>query len=249
MYMFSPEWKRVQGASKLSDDELLLEIDSHDRAARERLRKAKEAEERKKKAEAERKRREQAILDYSAKVEGGFIEVKIGEDVVAMEKAYALHMKKRSKAINDGVDTDKLDAMGLKNYTWEQWKRYYRKMHGLPEDGIKRIPFEGKKKERQIDWSTRYPLSIEEMGKFGIEVSEDGPVMIPLDKAMEVANALLTGAKTVYSVRDGLEVMRKGLETESNKLKMQREGGQPVAVLQSTEEGAGETATPVPPGD
>ena len=38
--------------------------------------------------------------------------------------------------------------MGFRSYTWDEWKRYYRKMHGLPEDGIKRIPFEGKKKER-----------------------------------------------------------------------------------------------------
>lgn len=33
------------------------------------------------------------------------------------------------------------DKAGLYEYTWEDWKRYYRKMHGLPEDGIKRIPF------------------------------------------------------------------------------------------------------------
>lgn len=80
----------------------------------------------------------------------------------------------------------------------------------MPEDGIKRIPIgkDLKKKERNIDWSTRYPLSVEELGKFGIEVSKEGPVMIPLDKAMSVANTLLSGAKTIYSVRDGLELMK-----------------------------------------
>ena len=35
--------------------------------------------------------------------------------------------------------------MGLKNYTWEEWKRYYRRMHGLPEDGIEGIKCEGRR--------------------------------------------------------------------------------------------------------
>ena len=65
-----------------------------------------------------------------------------------MWDAYDVHMKKRAEAIAKGVDTDKLDEMGLYNYTPDEWKRYYRKMHGIPEDGIKRIPFEGKRKER-----------------------------------------------------------------------------------------------------
>lgn len=67
-------------------------------------------------------------------------------------------MSKLAEAMNT-IPEDKLEEMGFKNYTWEEWKRYYRKMHGLPEDGIKRIPFEGKKKERKIDWSTRFALS------------------------------------------------------------------------------------------
>jgi uncharacterized protein (DUF4415 family) len=159
LYMFSPDWQRVKGASKLSDDQLLLEIDAGDVEARERIRKAKEAEIAKKQAEERKKKREEAILDYSAKVSGGFIEVKLGEDTVAMEEAYAVHMEKRAQAIRDGIDTDKLDAMGLKNYTWEEFKRYYRRMHGLPEDGIKRIPFEGKKKERQIAFNEFYDFA------------------------------------------------------------------------------------------
>ena len=121
--------------------------------------------------------------------------------------------------------------MGLKNYTWDEWKKYYRKMHGMPEDGIKRIPINAKKSERKIDWEERFPLSAKELGKYGIEVSKDGPVMIPLDKAMEITNALLQEAKTIYSVRDGLEVMRNGLDSETKNLKKRRDGGSPFAVV------------------
>ena len=120
-------------------------------------------------------------------------------------------------------------------------------MHGLPEDGIKRIPFEGKRKERQIDWSARYPMSVEELAQYGIEVSEDGPVMIPLDKAMKAAGSLLANAKTIYSVRDGLEVMRQGLKTETNKLKEQRKEGQPVAVVEIGGGGGGDATTALSP--
>jgi len=169
-------------------------------------------------------------LDYSAKVEGGFIEVKVGEDLQAMEEAYKVHMSKRNEFLRSGHTSEEADKAGLVDYTWENWKKYYRKMHGLPEDGIKRIPFEGKRKERKINWEARYPMSVDELAQYGIEVSEDGPVMIPLDKAMKAASALLTGAKTIYSIRDGLEVMRQGLKTETNKLKEQNKGGVPMAV-------------------
>lgn len=201
-----------------------------------------------KREEEDRKKREQSILDYSAKVSGGFIEVKIGEDVVAMQDAWRLHHKKRREALRKGMSSDQVDAMGLKVYSWEQWKRYYRKMHGLPEDGIKRIPFEGKKKERKIDWSTRSALSIDELAKYGIKVSEDGPVMIPLDKAMQAASELLKGAKTIHSIRDGLEVMRKGLESETQTLKKRREQGVPTAVVGGGSESISTLTKPVPPG-
>lgn len=101
-----------------------------------------------------------------------------------MREAFEMHHSKRREFLNANHTYEEADAAGLKNYDWEEWKRYYRKMHGLPEDGIKRIPFEGKRKERQIDWSARYPMSVDELGKYGIEMSQDGPVMIPLDKAM-----------------------------------------------------------------
>ena len=55
--------------------------------------------------------------------------------------------------------------------------------------------------------------------------------MIPLDKAMKVANSLLSEAKSIYSIRDGLEVMSQGLKTETDKLKSVREGGVPAAVI------------------
>ena len=59
-------------------------------------------------------------------------------------------------------------------------------MHGMPEDGIKRIKLDEsmQKKPREIDWSPRSALDKEELAKYGIEVSENGPVMIPLEKAM-----------------------------------------------------------------
>ena len=56
--------------------------------------------------------------------------------------------------------------------------------------------------------------------------------MIPLDKAMKAAGAILTNVKTIYSLRDGLEVMRQGLKTETNKLKEQRKEGRPVAIAE-----------------
>ena len=180
-------------------------------------------------------------------MDGGFIEVKIGEDVDAMRTAWELHQKKRREFINAGHTKHEADLAGLVSYKWEDWKRYYRKMHGLPEDGIKRIPFEGKRKERQIDWSARYPMSVDELAQYGIEVSEDGPVMIPLDKAMQSAGSLLTNAKTIYSVRDGLEVMRQGLKTETNKLKDQRKEGQPLAVAEVGGGEGGDSTDPQPP--
>ena len=82
-----------------------------------------------------------------------------------------------------------------------------------------------------MDWSERFPLSLDEMAKFGIEVSEDGPVMIPLDKAMAAAKGLLAGAKTIYSVRDGLEAMRRGLDSETQKIRKLNKAGVPAAVI------------------
>ena len=134
----------------------------------------------------------------------------------------------------------------MRSYTWSEWKRYYRKMHGLPEDGIKRIPLGVERKQRKIDWSARYPMSVAELAQYGIEMSEGGPVMIPLDKAMKAAGSLLQGAKTIYAVRDGLEVMRQGLATETSKLKERNKGGMPVAVAQVGGDSGGEQTTPVP---
>ena len=140
-------------------------------------------------------------MDYSAKVSGGFIEVKIGEDEDAMWAAYDVHMSKLAEFLRSHTQKE-ADAIKLYNYTPDEWKKHYRKTHGLPEDGIRRIPFEGKPKIRQVDWTSRKALSMEELAKHGIQVSEDGPVMIPLDKAMAAAGTLLQGAKTIYSVRE-----------------------------------------------
>lgn len=250
MLMFSPEWDKVQGASKKSDKEFMLDLNQLDAEAIEQERKAKQAELKRQKEEKKRREREDAILNYSAKIsKDGFIEVKMGEDVPAMQEAYKVHMQKRREGLSKGATAAQMDKAGLKNYTWEQWKRYYRKMHGLPEDGIKRIPIDAKKKPREVDWSKRYPLSVDELGKFGIQMSEDGPVMIPLDKAMEVANSLLKDAKTIYSIRDGLEVMRQGLDVETKNLKQRREGGVPIGVMatgQGTDNPTASTADPTP---
>ena len=97
MYMFSPEWHKVQGASGKSDAEFMLEIAAEDEEANEKIRKVKEEEERKKEEERKQKEREQAILDYSAKVSNdGYIEIKMGEDIPAMREAWDIHMKKRA---------------------------------------------------------------------------------------------------------------------------------------------------------
>ena len=230
LYMFSPDWQRMRGASKFTDDQLLDALGEEDAEVKAKIRKKRQEEARKKQEEQRRRQREKEILDYSARVSGGFIEVKIGEDVQAMREAYRTHMDKlRDFLVNHSQK--EADAAGLYNFTWDEWKRYYRKMHGLPEDGIRRIPFEGKKKERKVDWSARYALSMDELSKYGIEMSKDGPVMIPLDKAMQAASDLLKGAKTIYSVRDGLEVMRQGLASETSTLKKRREEGVPVGVV------------------
>lgn len=54
-----------------------------------------------------------------------------------------------------------------------------------------------------------------------------------------MAGDLLNGAKTIHSVRDGLEVMRTGLDTETEKLKKRREEGVPFAAIRSTSDSNG----------
>ena len=120
--------------------------------------------------------------------------------------------------------------MGFVNYSWEEWQKYYRRTHGMPEDGIKRIPLETIGKKRNVDMSPRSAFTSEEISKYGIKVSEDGPVMIPLKNAMEISSSILNGAKSIYSVRDGLEIMRKGLDAETQTMKQKRTVGQMVRV-------------------
>ena len=120
--------------------------------------------------------------------------------------------------------------MGFVNYSWEEWQKYYRRTHGMPEDGIKRIPLETIGKKRNVDMSPRSAFTSEEISKYGIKVSEDGPVMIPLKNAMEISSSILNEAKSIYSVRDGLEIMRKGLDAETQTMKQKRTVGQMVRV-------------------
>ena len=74
-------------------------------------------------------------------------------------------------------------------------------------------------------------MSKAELEKYGIQMSNDGPVMIPLDKALEVSKAIMSEAKTIHSIRDGLEIMKSGLDTETQTLKKKREGGMPFALI------------------
>lgn len=60
--------------------------------------------------------------------------------------------------------------------------------------------------------------------------------MISIDQALSVTNQLLSQAKTIYSIRDGLEVMRYGLAYETKKWEKLRESGYPVVVAESRQE-------------
>ena len=167
--MFSPEWVEMNKSVVINEDELALELNAQDKAAAERIHKKRMEEQAKKEEEERQRKREQEILDYSAKVSSdGFIEVKIGEDTAAMEKAWYAHMEKRRELQARGKSEEELEKAGLRKYTWEEWQRYYRKMHGMPEDGIKRIPLGIERKQRKIDWSARSPMSVEELAQYGI---------------------------------------------------------------------------------
>lgn len=133
---------------------------------------------------------------------------------------------------------------GWRYYTWDEWKKYYRKMKGLPEDGLKRIKFEGKRKERKIDWGDRFALTPEELNKHGIQMSKTGPVMIPIQNALNISNELLKGAKSIYTIRDGLEVMRAGLDSETEKLSKRKYLN--VNVYQTVANEGGETEVQQP---
>lgn len=232
MYMFSPEWSKVHGTSKMSDHELVNFMKKGNPSLAQEMSKTMQLQNEKREQEEMVRKREEQILDYSAKISGGFIEVKMGEDVEEMREAWHVHLRKREElmAVDKMLETD-VEKMGFRNYSWEEWKRYYRKMHGRPEDGILRIPYEGKRKERSINWGERYALSKEELAKYGIQMSKEGPMMIPMDKAMQVANSLFQQAKSIYSIRDGLEVMSQGLKTETDNLKKRMENGMPGVVV------------------
>ncbi len=184
-------------------------------------------------------------MDYSAQLKDGYIEVKIGEDTMAMEEAYDIHNEKRDELKRQGYSNEQLDEMNLKFYTWDEWVKYYRKKNGMPENGIRKIPFKGARKKREIDWNTRYALATEEIEKYGIEMSKDGPVMIPLAKAMQAAGDLFKGAEYIHSIRDGLEVMRLGLDHETEKLKKDKQKPK-VAVAQTVGGDGGEAIYPIP---
>ena len=131
---------------------------------------------------------------------------------------FKLYHKKRSEAERE-YGSKRLQEMDFKNYTWEEWKRYYRKKNGHPEDGIKRIPFDGKRKERIIDWGPRRVFTKDEIAKYDIKMSKLGPIKIPIENAMRLAKELFDGAEQIHSIRDGLEAMRLGLSWATDDLK------------------------------
>ena len=158
------------------------------------------------------------------------IEIKLGEDVYAMEAAWHIHNAEREKFIREGHTLEEANAAGLRQYSWIEWKKYYRKMHGLPEDGIKRVPFNGKRKKRDIRWySSRFNiLDPAELKKYGLEY---GISSISLDTAYRAAGDLFKEAKTVHSVRDGLRVLSAGIRTERRNLARKRKEGYPVVEI------------------
>lgn len=94
--MFSPEWQKINGTSGVSDEDLFPEMEELDGEERAIATEKRKEEDRKKEWEKKQREREQAVLDYSAKVtEDGYIEIKMGEDTVAMEEAYIEHMRRR----------------------------------------------------------------------------------------------------------------------------------------------------------
>lgn len=66
-------------------------------------------------------------------------------------------------------------------------------------------------------------------------------MMISIDKAMSVASELFNGAKTIITIRDGLEVMRQGIDNETQDLKRRRGEGIPVALIQNSQQSEQET--------
>ena len=93
--MFSDDWQRIMNAAPVSDAEAQLMVDRNNARAMKEVQRQERQKLLERKEEERKIQREKAILDYSAKVSGGFIEVKIGEDVVAMRDAWKLHWRKR----------------------------------------------------------------------------------------------------------------------------------------------------------
>ena len=106
MLIYSPEWRRIHGASKrdVSDAELLQKLrmneDEQSEQERQIIEKEIAEKEQKKREEDELRQREKEILDYSAKIDKGFIEIKIGEDLTLMRRAWDDFNKKRFEMIS-----------------------------------------------------------------------------------------------------------------------------------------------------
>ena len=58
MYMFSDEWEKVVGASKITDDELKLILNAEDEEALAKVNEARRVEQEKKEQEEKQRRRE-----------------------------------------------------------------------------------------------------------------------------------------------------------------------------------------------
>lgn len=82
-----------------------------------------------------------------------------------------------------------------------------------------------------MEFSVRKALTAEELASHGISVSENGPVMIPADKAFEIAKSFFASAKSVYTIRDGLEVMKMGVDHECEEVRKRNARGPVVAAM------------------
>ena len=107
VFMFSPEWDIINGRSGVTDDQLYELISKREMATSsqfaqqemERIKQEKEEKQRQAEEEERQKQREQEIIDYSARLEGDEIVVKIVEDEEAMWKSYQLFNENRDKLI------------------------------------------------------------------------------------------------------------------------------------------------------
>lgn len=99
------------------------------------------------------------ISDMIAISDGVVIKVKDEHEDEVEHEVYMAYMNKRDdKMLKEHLTEDQLAEAGFPYYTYEDWKKKYRKDKGLPEDGLKRIKGKkfkmGKYEVTQKQWIT-----------------------------------------------------------------------------------------------